>query len=428
MHRSGFFQPVFLKENGNWALYNFANREVILLTPAEMAAFEAYPEGEISPPLFRKLTEGGFLTEADEIRMLRDRCSARVHEEKSDSVALTVCPTMDCNFACPYCVETGQKRSGRMTPETVYYLKRFYDRLLEESQARFATVDWYGGEPTLAVDIIEDLSTHFLRTAHLLGVEYASSITTNGYLLDENAVKRLDRAGIFGYRITVDGTAETHDSVRMLTGGQGTYRRIMENIRRMCESGHTIEVRCNVSRRNASSVAALNDEITRLREETGASIHLRCARMMVYRDVPQEMKQDAMTEAEFSDFWSGIYSFYDGSDMLPLNVPCRACLKYSYCIDECGDIFKCNSFLGKKEHSLGNVSALPRAEELAQGSDSVFIREHAFPTAKECLTCKMLPICLGSCPLSSEKRCHRLKQHPEVAALLAAKQLCTLKE
>ena len=385
----------------------------MILTPEEKEAYDAYPDEKMDMHLLQKLTDGKFLTDADEILLLKERCREKMFARESETLLLTICPTMDCNFACAYCVETGQKHAGSMTAETVYYLKRFFDRLLNESHAQIVSVNWYGGEPMLEIGIIEELSRHFLYSAHLRGASYIASITTNGYLLDESIAARLEKAGIVFFRITVDGTEETHDRVRVLAGGQGTYRRIMENIRSLHLSGRTVEVRCNVSKQNAAAALQLSREIDRINEETGQRINFHCARMMVYRGVSRELTDMAMTEEEFSDFCIGIRDYKENLQAVPLEVPCNACLKYSYCVDERGNIYKCNSFLGMREHALGNVSELPRAEELEKEDDCVFIREHAFPEKEECLKCKVLPICMGSCPLSTEKRCHRLKQHPE---------------
>ena len=39
--------------------------------------------------------------------------------------------------------------------------------------------------------------------------------------------------GLTGVKVTLDGDRETHDRMRPLRGGQGTFDRIIENIRRV---------------------------------------------------------------------------------------------------------------------------------------------------------------------------------------------------
>ena len=45
------------------------------------------------------------------------------------------------------------------------------------------SVSWYGGEPLMALPIIEKLSEAFFRLCEENGVKYTESIVTNGYLL-----------------------------------------------------------------------------------------------------------------------------------------------------------------------------------------------------------------------------------------------------
>src|SRR6185369_4319984 len=64
-------------------------------------------------------------------------------------------------------------------------------------------------------------------------VQQITSIITNGLLLTEEVVDRLVPHGLTGVKITLDGDRETHNRMRPLRGGQGTFDRIIENIRRV---------------------------------------------------------------------------------------------------------------------------------------------------------------------------------------------------
>ena len=52
-------------------------------------------------------------------------------------------------------------------------------------------------------------------------------------LLTEEVVDRLLPFGLKGVKITLDGDRETHNRMRPLRGGQGTFDRIIENMRRV---------------------------------------------------------------------------------------------------------------------------------------------------------------------------------------------------
>ena len=57
------------------------------------------------------------------------------------------------------------------------------------------------------------------------------NIITNGLLLTPEVVDRLLPFGLNGVKITLDGDRDTHNRMRPLRGGQGTFDRIIENIR-----------------------------------------------------------------------------------------------------------------------------------------------------------------------------------------------------
>ena len=71
-------------------------------------------------------------------------------------VRLTICPTMGCNFDCPYCFEG--HRPGVMSAEVQDDVVALAGRMLEASEARALLVTWFGGEPLLAPGVIESLS------------------------------------------------------------------------------------------------------------------------------------------------------------------------------------------------------------------------------------------------------------------------------
>ena len=78
----------------------------------------------------RKLASLGFLVDYDEHAYLRNR--VRLECGNTNALSLTICPTLQCNFACPYCYETA--RSGKMSPqvqdELVSFARATVERML----------------------------------------------------------------------------------------------------------------------------------------------------------------------------------------------------------------------------------------------------------------------------------------------------------
>ena len=59
------------------------------------------------------------------------------------------------------------------------------------------------------------------------------NVITNGLLLTPEVVDRLTPFGLNGVKITLDGDRDTHNRMRPLRGGQGTFDKIIENIRQV---------------------------------------------------------------------------------------------------------------------------------------------------------------------------------------------------
>ncbi len=91
----------------------------------------------------------------------------------------------------------------------------------------------FGGEPLLNLPVAYYLSERCHAACHARGITPVVSIITNGLLLTPEVVDRLLPFGLFGVKITLDGDRDTHNRMRPLRGGQGTFDRIIENVRRV---------------------------------------------------------------------------------------------------------------------------------------------------------------------------------------------------
>ena len=77
------------------------------------------------------------------------------------------------------------------------------------------------------------LAERMWHAAEARGAAMNITIITNGLLLTPEIVDRLLPFGLRGVKITLDGDRDTHNRMRPLRGGQGTFDRIIENIRRV---------------------------------------------------------------------------------------------------------------------------------------------------------------------------------------------------
>lgn len=165
---------------------------------------------------------------------------------------LIVLPTEKCNFRCTYCYE--DFAIGKMSPKVLNSLKQLIDE--RSKDLRVFQLSWFGGEPLIASDIVLDLSRFSQRICRENEIEFASNITTNGYLLTPDLLSDLVDADVRHYQVSIDGDQATHDMTRVLGSGAGTYDVIMNNLIAALNSKHEFRIilRLHITRQNIDGI------------------------------------------------------------------------------------------------------------------------------------------------------------------------------
>jgi len=135
-------------------------------------------------------------------------------------------PTEQCNFRCTYCYE--DFKIGRMSDTVVTALKRWL--LSRVADVDNLTLSWFGGEPTLALPIVLDVTATARDAYGAAGKTFASGMTTNGYKLAPDVFASVVDAGVTDFQITLDGLAEVHDTRRVRVSGRGTFSVVWQNL------------------------------------------------------------------------------------------------------------------------------------------------------------------------------------------------------
>ena len=158
-------------------------------TPIEMYLLSVVEELDENHPVIERFARRGVIANFDERAavefMGRAACASPY------AIGLTICPTMGCNFNCPYCFEDhfARKMSASVQDDVVALAGRMLDAL----RTKDVHVTWFGGEPLLAPDVIESLSGRLMALAEERGGRYEASIVTNGYLLTQDIADMLGR-------------------------------------------------------------------------------------------------------------------------------------------------------------------------------------------------------------------------------------------
>ena len=164
--------------------------------------------------------------------------SRRVTTDSSE-LHITVLTTLQCNFACDYCFQGDHgdhnKFADKMSLDTAAQTAAWVEREMDRVSPEHVTLMFFGGEPLLNLPVMFYLAERLHHSAAARGLDLGISIITNGLLLTPEIVDRLLPFGLRGVKITLDGDRDTHNRMRPLRGGQGTFDRIVENIRAVAD-------------------------------------------------------------------------------------------------------------------------------------------------------------------------------------------------
>ena len=144
---------------------------------------------------------------------------------------LIVLPTEHCNFRCTYCYE--DFKIGRMKPSIVEGIKNLL--CARSLDLDVLEISWFGGEPSLAADIVLDVTSFANELMRKQGKVFRSGMTTNGYTLNAALFTKLLTAGVNYYQISLDGPREVHNKTRQRADGHGTFDQIWANLREIAQ-------------------------------------------------------------------------------------------------------------------------------------------------------------------------------------------------
>lgn len=271
----------------------------------------------------------------------------------SNTLHLILLPTEQCNFRCTYCYETFENR--KMTPLVVAGVKALIDH--RASELDVLELGWFGGEPLLALDIIEDISRHAIERSREEGFALAASVTTNGFLLDPQTFERCLNSKISGYQISLDGAEELHDKARVLASGKGTFRRIWSNLVQMkaVKAEFLVVLRLHYSLENYKELARFGRTV---REEFGDdkrfSVLFKAVERLGGPNDASIAKLSRGQRGEIEDYLadqSGVSNRYE----IPQRYVCYAAKGNSLVIRSTGGIAKCTVALQSDFNDIGQL-------------------------------------------------------------------------
>lgn len=330
------------------------------------------------------------LVDSDKDSFLRLKYKFMLRRFANTQLSLTINPTLDCNFACPYCFE-GKHPQVYMTDMVEAEVLKFVKR---HEEAKALTVTWFGGEPLLAFTRMLSLTEKFLK----LDMVYEAGMITNGYLLTDRVISNLSNLRIKSIQVTLDGLREVHDGRRCLKNGHPTFDRIIDNIKRthaICPD-IKLNVRVNIDRTNENDFLELYDLF---QKDEFEGIHLTPAFVddieNVNKCVLDSEEQNSYINALLRKHGIVFERFYP-----ELRHECFIRNPNSVVIGPEGELYKCWNDVGKKDRIYGYLDGKITNEPLLfrylAASDPF--------DDQQCRECLLLPVCGGGCPYNRIKR------------------------
>ena len=333
----------------------------------------------------------------DELSTLRSRYLQS--QSNRDTLALTILPTDACNFNCFYCFQ--DKKSIHMSSDTANALLNFIDSKLYG--VKKLKVTWFGGEPLLALNLIQSLSDSLCQLANRHSCVYEAFIITNGYLLNVSNIQILSRCQIRTVQISLDGDKSTHDSRRFLLRGGNSFNVILRNLKALLERDFNVSCRINLDRSNHHSIPNLLSTLSLFLGSLKSKLTLSFALILPFAHLDKwdsnlclSIEEFSACVSKFSDCMAelgfnipDLYPFYP----TPKNTFCAAVRHNSFLIRPDGSIGKCFDC----NLSVGDVWQGIALDSITQSNLSQWLDFNPFDD-HECKNCLVLPICLGGCP------------------------------
>ena len=397
------------------------------------------------------LEEHGFLADShDADRAALDRYLTGVKNDTAE-LNVTVLTTLQCNFACDYCFQGDHgdynERAERMSMETAIRVGDWIERELDRTRPERLVLTFFGGEPLLNLPAMYYLAERLWNATTTRGVRQAVNIITNGLLLTPEVVDRMAPLGLNGIKVTLDGDRDVHNRMRPLRGGQGTFDRIVENIRRVADKAR-IAVGGNFDESSVDSFPALLDY---LKAQDFAPKLSKVFFKPIVRTEPVSAKgiipltpvaaKDSFKGTCMTSVGSGAGKACDACNVLDDKMtelraetrrlgfstsdgihvgPCHVHQKHAHTIGPDGSLYACPGFTGQLAMSVGHID--DRHDSWRESALERFERLHPW---KECGDCAYIPTCAGGCVAASYSQlgdmntptCHKSAFESAVVAL-----------
>lgn len=387
-------------------LYHTMTKAMLLLTPEEAETYRKMPAA------LPQLIEQWFIVPQsfdDRLLSRQIRGVAWMLEKKSDAITgYTIMTTTDCNARCFYCFELGRQRTP-MSEETA---QQVADYIISHCKGEKVSLRWFGGEPLYNKPVISLIC----RRLKEVGIDYHSSMISNGYLFDDNVIAEAKDLWLLKeVQITLDGTEQTYNRCKAyIYKNVNAYRRVIGNIHKLQDAGIKVNIRLNIDIHNAENLSELAEELHReFGEPKGISVYLHAlfeeekGSKALRDDEKRKYVFDQINDIEARLKEYGFIRARRLSRQVKINR-CMADNDHSVVIVPNGRIGKCEHY--SEDHFVGQIGNEDRDTQMVEKFKETRDEIDACATCFNYPDCIWLKLCEDSSNCYQEERDHTLHQ------------------
>jgi len=308
--------------------------------------------------------------------------------------------TEDCNFKCDYCFV--HKRPNVSKVEVGERLMWFLLNQKNATSKSTFSIGFFGGEPTLEWDVIEELVN--IRNLHDKRNQVRFGMTTNASLLPPERRNFMKKNGMHAL-VSVDGPPQVQNIHRKTPDGKDTWPLIEDNIRGLIEEKLTNTARVTITRDTLKYMAYSVEYMLEMGFNNVAPTpvsdgydpfqpkdYIEYDRQLDMLDHLVKKRIMAGKPPGMNYYQKCFRQLISGSQM---TSPCGAGRGYIG-VNWKGDIFPCHRFTQWPEWKLGNLEEGINQEEKRQ----MFLDYSTHKHSPKCISCNVL-FCGGGCLASN---------------------------
>ena len=356
--------------------------------------------------------------------------------DTTQDFSLLIKPTgAECNLACRYCFYLDKKGlyPGSTLRMNIKVLEVAIQQRLSTPRKGEITIAWQGGEPTLmGLDFFQH-SLELVKRYKKPGQRVSYSIQTNGTLLDKAWCVFFKKHN-FLVGLSMDGTAEDHNTYRVDKGGKGSFDRVRHAWELLQEYKVDTNILCAVHSVNApkpfetyhffrdvlrarfiqfipiveqkeeSKLPGLESDSNQSADEYG-STHSPRVKVSSHSVKPEQYGRfltEIFDEWVRHDVGKVFIQNFEAALASWCHLPANVCVFQQVCgssliLEHNGDLYSCDHFVDP-EHRLGNILEQPMITLARSDHQRQFGLDKREQLPVDCRECDVLFACRGGCP------------------------------